>query len=249
VNQPQRISVIGSLISVCDSHQALDLLEQRLGDGGGGYVCFTNAHTAVTGQHDARFQAVTNNSLLSVADGMPVYWVGKLKGASELGHVAGPDFMPRALNRFADRRHFFYGSTPEVLVALEAGLRKRIPGLNICGALSPPFRPLTPQEIEDNYRVIRQSGAELVWVGLGAPKQELWMAEAWQALRPAILLGVGAAFDFHSGTVRRAPQSWRFVGAEWLYRLLQEPRRLWKRYLVTNALFVYYSLRDTVSSE
>jgi N-acetylglucosaminyldiphosphoundecaprenol N-acetyl-beta-D-mannosaminyltransferase len=249
VSDPVRIGVIGSQISVCDSRSALDRLDERLRQGGGGYVCFTNAHAAVTGRQDARLRDVTNNSLLSVADGKSVYWLGRLKGARGIGHVAGPDFMPLALARFAERRHFFYGSTPEVLTALVAALRKRIPDLNICGTLSPPFRSLTPDETADIYRQIKQSGAEFVWVGLGAPKQEFWMADAWQFLQPAILLGVGAAFDFHAGTLRRAPHTWRLVGTEWLYRLLQEPQRLWKRYLVTNSLFIYYSFRDALIGE
>jgi len=247
VSHPPRICVIGSQISICDSRTALDQLDERLRQGGGGYVCFTNAHAAVTGRHDARLRAVTNDSLLSVADGMSVYWLARLKGASNIGHVAGPDFMPLALTRFADRQHFFYGSTPEVLAALVAALRTHIPGINICGTLSPPFRPLTPIETADMCRQILQSGAQFVWVGLGAPKQEFWMSEVWQSLQPAILLGVGAAFDFHAGTVRRAPRPWRLVGTEWLYRLFQEPRRLWKRYLVTNILFIYYSFRDAFS--
>jgi N-acetylglucosaminyldiphosphoundecaprenol N-acetyl-beta-D-mannosaminyltransferase len=225
----------------------LDLLADRLQHGGGGYVCFTSAHGAVMGRRDLRFRAVINGSWLSVADGTPVYWAGKFHGASGLGHIPGPDLMPRALRRFADRRHFFYGSTPETLAKLAQALRSQIPGLNICGVLSPPFRQLTQQEIEEHYEQIRRSGADFVWVGLGAPKQELWMAESWQSLEPAILMGVGAAFDFSAGTLRRAPAIFRRTGCEWLYRLFQEPRRLWKRYMVITAMFTYYSFRDALS--
>jgi N-acetylglucosaminyldiphosphoundecaprenol N-acetyl-beta-D-mannosaminyltransferase len=249
VTFPRRISVIGSQISVCDSRGALDKLDDCLRRCDGGYVCFTNAHAAVIGRHDARFRAVTNSSLLSVADGKSVYWMGRVKGASGIGHVAGPDFMPQALVRFADRPHFFYGSTPEVLSALVSALTTQIPGLNVCGTLSPPFRSLAPEETTEIYRQIRKSGAEFVWVGLGAPKQEFWMAEAQRFLQPAILLGVGAAFDFHAGTLRRAPRTWRLFGTEWLFRFFQEPRRLWKRYLVTNTLFIYYSVRDALIRE
>jgi N-acetylglucosaminyldiphosphoundecaprenol N-acetyl-beta-D-mannosaminyltransferase len=245
MNTARRVSVLGSKISICNTESALQLLEQRLQEGHGGYVCFTSAHGAVMGRRDARFRSITNNSFLSVADGKPIYWTGRLKGAP-LGHTPGPDFMPKALARFAHRRHFFYGSTPPVLAALVERMQRQIPGLNVCGTLSPPFRALTAQETEAIREQIKSSGAEFVWIGLGAPKQELWMADAWQPLRPAILMGVGAAFDFHAGTLKRAPLPLRRVGLEWLYRLSQEPGRLWKRYLHTNSLFLYYSLREAV---
>jgi len=187
---------------------------------------------------------VTNGSFLSVADGKSVYWLGRLKGVSNIGHVPGPDFFISALRKFPQQRHFFYGSTPAVLESLLQSLRKRIPNLNICGSLSPPFRPLTQDEVREGYARIREASPDFIWVGLGAPKQELWMAESWQLLKPAILFGVGAAFDFHAGSVRRAPPALRLVGLEWLYRLVQEPQRLWKRYLISNTLFVYYSFQD-----
>jgi N-acetylglucosaminyldiphosphoundecaprenol N-acetyl-beta-D-mannosaminyltransferase len=133
-----------------------------------------------------------------------------------------------------------------VLESLLRSLRKRIPGLNICGSLSPPFRPLTQDEAREGYAQIRQTNPDFIWVGLGAPKQELWMAQSWQLLQPAILFGVGAAFDFHAGYVQRAPSVMRLIGFEWLYRFLQEPQRLWKRYLISNTLFVYYSFRDAL---
>jgi N-acetylglucosaminyldiphosphoundecaprenol N-acetyl-beta-D-mannosaminyltransferase len=155
--------------------------------------------------------------------------------------------MMATLRRFPRRRHFFYGSTPAVLATLQVALLRLIPDLNICGACSPPFRALSEAEQQRDLQSIRESGAEFVWVGLGAPKQERWMAGNWQSLCPAILLGVGAAFDFHAGNVRRAPGVLRVLGLEWLYRLAQEPRRLWKRYLVTNSLFMFYLILDAVT--
>jgi N-acetylglucosaminyldiphosphoundecaprenol N-acetyl-beta-D-mannosaminyltransferase len=243
---PPRVSVIGSQISVCDRAGALQVLRDALTSGQGGYMCFTSVHGTVMGRQDARFLSVTNNSLLSVADGKPVYWVGRCGGGPGIGHLPGPDFMPRVLESFADKGHFFYGSTPEVLEALVQRLRSCIPGIKICGTLSPPFRQLSSEEIAANYAQIRASGAAFVWVGLGAPKQEYWMADSWQQLSPAILMGVGAAFDFNACTLRRAPLFWRRLGLEWLYRLSQEPRRLWKRYLVITTSFAYFVLRDSV---
>lgn len=243
---PERIALLRFRITQCDAPAGLRLIGERLQTGEGGYICFTNAHAAVMCCQDAKFCAVTNDSFMSVADGKPVYWAARLKGGA-LGHMPGPDFMLRVLREFPQRRHFFYGSAPKVLAALTDSLQSSIPQLNVCGTLSPPFRVLTPEEIQANYQTIRDSKADFVWVGLGAPKQELWMAEAWQSLRPAILLGVGAAFDFHAGAVRRAPALFRFLGLEWLFRLLQEPKRLWRRYLVTNTLFIYYLVRDSLS--
>jgi N-acetylglucosaminyldiphosphoundecaprenol N-acetyl-beta-D-mannosaminyltransferase len=244
----RRVSIIQSNISACDRAAALALLEHRLSNGGGGYVCFTNVHAAVTGRLDPAFRAVTNNSFLSLADGKPVYWAARAKGCASIGHVPGPDFMLAALTYFRDRRHFLYGSQPHVLERLVPALQAKVPGVNICGAISPPFRPLSEAEHAGYRRAIRDAKADFVWVGLGAPKQELWMAQASPHLPGTILLGVGAAFDFHAGTLRRAPGVLRHLGLEWLFRLLQEPRRLAKRYFVTNTLYLYYLAADTFAT-
>jgi N-acetylglucosaminyldiphosphoundecaprenol N-acetyl-beta-D-mannosaminyltransferase len=236
--------VLGSHVSRLDAAGALERVRRRPGEGGGGYVCFTNVHATVTGRQDPAFQAVTNESFLSLADGKPVYWLARLLGDRAVGHVPGPDFMLLALDRLRDQRHFFYGSTPRVLEQLKARMEERFPGLQVCGTLSPPFRPLTAADLAEHHAQIRASGAQYVWIGLGAPKQEMWMAANAQALQPAVLFGVGAAFEFHSGVTRRAPEAMRRLGLEWLFRLAAEPRRLWKRYLVTNTLFVSYAIRD-----
>lgn len=243
---PPRIDVLGSKISACDSQAALQLLEECTESKVGGFVCFTNVHAAVMGHREPEFRLITNSSLLSVADGKPVYWVARATGNSQVGHVAGPDFMLCALQRFPQFGHFFYGSTPQVLESLVASLQERIPGLKICGTFSPPFRPLNTDERLEVVRMIRATNAKFIWVGLGAPKQEKWMAEISDDLQPAILFGVGAAFDFHAGVLQRAPKWLRRTGLEWLYRLTQEPKRLWKRYLITNTLFVYYLIRRKI---
>jgi N-acetylglucosaminyldiphosphoundecaprenol N-acetyl-beta-D-mannosaminyltransferase len=244
MNLPSRVSVIQSQISICDASQAMSLVEAGLKMRVGGYVCFTNVHTTVMGRRDGDIRTITNNSFLSLADGKPIYWLGRAKAGTALGHAPGPDFMLAALQRFAQRPHFFYGSSPQVLERLTAQLRQRIPGLNICGSFSPPFRAMTDADKAEHCEMIRRSGAEFVWVGLGAPKQERWMAQSWQALRPAMLFGVGAAFDFHAGSLRRAPRAMRSLGLEWFHRLLQEPERLARRYLVTNGLFLWYVAQE-----
>lgn len=238
-----RIGILGSEISACDRDTAFRAVLTRLGEGAGGYVCFSNVHTVVMGRQDPGFRAVTNGSFLSVADGKPIYWVGHSRD-HRLGHVPGPDFFLHALQALPERRHFLYGSTPATLEALRTRMEAAIPGLKFCGVLSPRFGALTAEELAEHYRAIRESGAEFVWVGLGAPKQERWMAEAQGHLAPAVLFGVGAAFDFHAGTVQRAPELLRTLGLEWLHRLLQEPGRLWRRYLVANSRFIYYLLTD-----
>ncbi len=244
---PARIDVLGSAITALDMEQALRAVEERLADGRGGYVCFTNVHAVVSARQDSDFRDATNGSFMSLADGKPVFWVARSRGNRSIGHTPGPDFMLEALRRFPRRRHFFYGSTPAVLDKLVERLRIQIPGLSVCGSLSPPFGIPSEAEAERHRLAIRAAGAEFVWVGLGAPKQERWMSRNAATLSPAVLFGVGAAFDFHAGTVSRAPPFMRRLGLEWLYRLAAEPRRLWRRYLFTNGMFVAYVLRDRLS--
>jgi N-acetylglucosaminyldiphosphoundecaprenol N-acetyl-beta-D-mannosaminyltransferase len=184
---------------------------------------------------------------MSMPDGKPLSIVARLSNIKDMSQVAGPDFMLEMLDKHRALRHFFYGSTEETLRLLGERLRERFPGLNIAGTFSPPFRSLQPQETNQITATINQAKPDIIWVGLGAPKQEYWMADNWEQLRPAILMGVGAAFDFHAGTLARAPEWMRMASIEWLYRLLQEPRRLWKRYLVTNSLFLYYLIIYAVS--
>src|SRR5690606_11237565 len=241
---PARADVLGSRISLCDRDGALEAIERSLAAGEGGYVCFSNAHTVMEGRRDPGFRAITNGSLLSLADGRPVYWVNRWRWRNAAGHVPGPDFFAYALAQRPGRRHFLYGSTPENLERLEAQIRRDFPDAVVCGTFSPPFRPLTEADRQEHAQMIRAAGAEYVWVGLGAPKQERWMAEMAAALRPAVLFGVGAAFDFQSGRVQRAPESMRRLGLVWLHRLGQEPRRLWRRYLVTKSLFLWHLATD-----
>lgn len=234
----ERVPVLGSLISDCDCESGLRILDPATRGSRGGYVCFTNVHTAVLGHEDLAMRSITNQSLLSMADGKPIYWVARARGAKRVDHCPGPDFFIEVLKRYPQAGHFFYGSSPEVLNRLTRNLVDLVPGVVVSGSMSPPFRELSEAERMSHYEVIRQSGAAFVWVGLGAPKQERWMSDAWKELGPCVALGVGAAFDFLAGEVRRAPATMGRMGLEWLYRLAQEPRRLWRRYLVTNTKFV-----------
>lgn len=222
-----------------------DTLE-RVGEGLGGYVCFANVHSTVIAAMDPRLREIINNSFLTLPDGKPLAVVAKLKGYLTVDQVPGPDFMPTLIHHSKDLRHFFYGSTTAVLNALTSNLKQKFPHAIIVGSYSPPFHTSHHSESMAIIELINNTKPDIVWVGLGAPKQEYWIADNWQKLRPAILMGVGAAFDFHANTKKRAPVWMRRLGLEWLHRLAHEPKRLWRRYLVTNSLFIYYLIRDSL---
>jgi N-acetylglucosaminyldiphosphoundecaprenol N-acetyl-beta-D-mannosaminyltransferase len=209
------------------------------------YVVLANVHVVVTASQEPDFGAAVAAADLATPDGAPVAWMlGKLRGTPQ-GRVSGPDLTMALLDRCAAEALpvYFFGSSEATLKALETNLKIAIPNLNVAAFESPPFRPLTPQEDDDVVARINASGAGLVFVGLGCPKQEFWM-QAHRGQINAVMLGVGAAFDFHAGTVARAPLWMRDNGLEWLHRLASEPRRLWKRYLVTNTLFVWGAVRQ-----
>lgn len=208
-------------------------------------VCFTNAHSLVTAHRDAHLARALADANLCLPDGAPVAWMAARLLGRPQPRVPGPDLMEAYLSDAARRGEpvFLYGGSPQGLQALQSRLAQACPGLVIAGACSPPFRPLTPEEDDEITRCINDSGAKTVWVGLGCPKQELWMHEHRSKVR-AVMLGVGAAFDFHAGTVARAPAWMHGAGLEWLHRLSREPRRLWRRYLVTNSLFIGLALRQ-----
>jgi N-acetylglucosaminyldiphosphoundecaprenol N-acetyl-beta-D-mannosaminyltransferase len=243
-----RTDVIGCPIMAVTLQEALASLTSRVRDGTGGYICFVNVHTAVLGRQDAEFRRILEHSMMNLPDGWPLAMVGRRKGMRELKRVSGADFLAAVLGAKAKSplKHYFYGGRPEVLESLVAQLRQRYPQADIVGSESPPFRKLNAQETREARQRIVDRGANLVWVGLGAPKQERWMADNWRQLNPSLLLGVGAAFDFHAGFRKRAPRWMREIGLEWLHRFIQEPGRLGKRYVYSNTWFVYYLLQDAI---
>lgn len=209
------------------------------------YVCFCNVHMVVTAKTEDDFAPVLSGADLVLPDGMPIAVSVRRKRGCDQERVPGPDFMLRCCARAASEGVpvYFYGGTEETLRLLVGRLGRDYPGLRVAGACSPPFRPLSAEEEAEAVAAINASGAGLVFMGLGCPKQETWMARN-SARISAVLLGVGAAFDFAAGTKERAPLWMQRNGLEWLYRLLKEPRRLWRRNLVTNSLFLYHSLRE-----
>ncbi len=212
------------------------------------YVCLCNVHGVVSAVARRALRKAINGADMAAPDGKPVAVALALQGFQGQPRISGPELMWECCARAADRGTsiFLYGGTPEKLALLIDRLQAAFPKLKIADAYSPPFRSLNDEEDLEVVRRINASGAGLVFVSLGCPKQELWMA-AHKGRVSAVMLGVGAAFDFHSGTVKRAPPWMRKVGLEWLSRLLQEPKRLWRRYLVTNAVFLVYMLWRTPS--
>ena len=213
------------------------------------YVSLCNVHSVVTTTRDPEFKIVINNADMSAPDGAPVAWALRHLGYTSQQRISGPDLMWRYLSR-AERLGqsvFFYGSTDATLDKLKKSVARQFPQLLVCGTCSPSFQTQTAEEDVAEVEAINRSGANVVFIGLGCPKQERWMAAHCGRIH-AVMIGVGAAFDYHAGTVRRAPIWWQEHGLEWLYRLYSEPRRLFKRYLVTNTLFVIGIVRQLLAS-
>jgi len=204
------------------------------------YVVAANVHVVMTGYWDSQYQQVLNNAKLLTPDGMPLVWGLRLLGAKQATRVYGPDLMLALCDRVARVKVpiYLYGGTETMLEKLVTNLTTRFPELIIAGSYSPPFRPLTSEEEAQDRERITTSGAKIVFIGLGCPKQEQWMARQ-QGKLPAVMIGVGAAFSFYSGEVSQAPRWMMSCGLEWLYRFSQEPKRLWQRYLVNNPTFVF----------
>lgn len=214
------------------------------------YICVCNVHSVVSTTLDPELRAAVNGADMSTPDGAPVAWVMRRLGFPYQERINGPDLMWRYLG-VAERLGqtvFLYGSTEATLARLRESMAVSFPRLIVAGTLSPPYRLLSASEAEDEVRVINGSGANVLFVGLGCPKQEKWMA-ARRGRINALMIGVGAAFDYHSGTTRRAPLWMQRKGLEWLYRLCAEPRRLFKRYLITNTLFVIGVARQLITGK
>lgn len=237
-------AVLGSKIDALPWEAALERVLAWARERESRYVTLCNVHVVVTASRDAAYRNLINASDMAAPDGAPVAWMLRRQGFARQPRISGPDLMWALCERCAAEgvSVYCYGSTDATLDLLAQRLRAAFPALKLTGE-SPPFRALTPEEDAAAVARINGSGAGIVFVGLGCPKQERWMA-AHRGHVKGVMIGVGAAFDFHAGTVKRAPQWMRKTGLEWLHRLVSEPRRLWMRYLVTNTLFIFGAVRQ-----
>lgn len=249
-----RTNILGVGVSAINMRMALETIDGWIATRSRGhYVCVTGVHGVMECQRDPSLRRIHNQASLVTPDGMPLVWINRLRGNGFVSRVYGPDLMlavcERGLDPGNDRpgyRHFLYGGNPGLAGQLSQRLQQRFPGLCIAGTLSPPFRALTPEEDAHIVDTINGAKPDIVWVGLSTPKQERWLEEHAASLQASALIGVGAAFDFLAGTKPQAPRWIQRSGFEWLFRLVSEPRRLWRRYLVNNPQFVLLSLAQAL---
>ena len=236
-------NILGVNIAAIDMKWLLDFTNQYIKELSGDYMCVSNVHTTVTAFEDKSYCDIQNSGIMAIPDGGPLSTVGQKRGFKNMKRTAGPSYMDEILKISAQKgyRHYFYGSTEKTLEKLYKMLQHNYPGLNIVGMYSPPFRPLTNTEDRVVVEKINETKPDFVWIGLGAPKQEFWMAEH-QGKINGFMVGVGAGFDYFAGNISRAPIWMQKYNLEWLYRLLQDPKRLFWRYWHTNIKFIWNAI-------
>lgn len=237
-------NILGVNIAAINMKWLIDYLIQNIKILSGDYITVANVHTTVMAYENSEYRQIQSEGIMAIPDGGPLSSVGRKRGCENMSRTTGPDLMGEIfkLSSKMGYRHYFYGSTEETLQMLHMKLEKTYPGLDIVGMHAPPFRPVTEEEDNQTIEIINQSVPDFVWIGLGAPKQEKWMAEH-QGKISGLMIGVGAGFDYFAGNIKRAPAWMQMHNLEWLYRLWQEPRRLFKRYLVTNTKFLWLAAR------
>jgi len=236
----ERVNILGVGVSAISRPRALGAVLQAIREKRRGYLTFTSMHGVMEAQRDETLRRVYNNAFLCAPDGMSVVWPAKWYASQPTDRVYGPDFMLDLCQASVPRgiRHFLYGGSDGVAAELRRKLCARFPGLEIVGTYEPPFRALTPEEECDLKRRISSAKPDVIWVGISTPKQDLFMAAYLDKLDVTLMAGVGAAFNFHAGRVKQAPVWMQRSGLQWLYRLCQEPRRLWRRFILQNAQYV-----------
>ncbi|MBI4308797.1 MAG: WecB/TagA/CpsF family glycosyltransferase [Candidatus Omnitrophica bacterium] len=239
----ERIDILGVRVSAVNLGLACAEIEGWVKARRKAYVCVAPVSTIVECNRDSAYRDIVNAADMVTPDGMPVVWLAKAKGCPHVGRAYGPDLM-RALCGRSGLRHYFFGGTSQAIGHLEQCLKKELSGINIVGMVSPPFRPTAQMEDQKVIAAINQSMPDILWVGLGSPKQDFWMRLHRDCLDVPVMVGVGAAFDFLAGLKPQAPRWMQRRGLEWLFRLICEPRRLWKRYLIGNSLFLFYLIKE-----
>lgn len=238
----EHADVLGVKVSAINMDRAVELADLWVATGSPGYICVTGVHGVMEAQSDSELRRILNHAFLNTPDGMPMLWIGRLQGFRQMDRVYGPDFMAAMCRLSVERgyRNFLYGGNPGVAELLSEMLQKKFLGLQVVGTYTPPFRSLTAEEEEEFSDRVRQSRPHILWVGLSTPRQEQFMAQYVDRLEVPLLAGVGAAFDYHTGRIRECPNWIKRAGLQWLHRLMQDPRRLWRRYLRNNPAFLWH---------
>lgn len=236
-------NIMGVNIAAINMKWLLQFTEKNIKDLSGDYMCVSNVHTTVTSFEDKNYCAVQNGGIMAIPDGGPLSSVGRKNGYMNMERTTGPSYMEEVFKNSVKNgyRHYFYGSTDSTLKKLQQALLKKYPGIQIVGMYSPPFRSITLEEDIDIVKKINETNSDFIWVGLGAPKQENWMAVHQGSIK-GFMVGVGAGFDYFAGNINRAPEWMQKSNLEWVYRLVQDPKRLFKRYLVTNTKFIWNAI-------
>lgn len=232
-------NILGVNINVTNMEDTVKIITENLDDIKGDYICVSNVHTTVMSYEDECYRDIQNSGFMALPDGKPLSVVSKKRGFSKAERVTGPDLMEEIFKISEERgyKHYFYGSTKETLNRLDKKLKEKYPKMKIVGMYSPPFRKLTEEENKEIEENLNKINPDFIWVGLGAPKQEIWMSEHKNKVN-GLMIGVGAGFDYHAENISRAPKWMQRMSLEWLYRLCQDPKRLFKRYFKTNLKFI-----------
>jgi len=244
-----RINFFGTWIDHQNETLQIEQITQFVQSNKAHFVTYSNVHVVVTAHKDAALRQAVNEADIASPDGKPIEFVARAKGLKSFRRCTGPDMMLAVLKESEAKGYtnYFYGSTQDTLDKLKDRLMRHYPNLKILKMVSPPFRPMTEEEDQRIIEEMNTLSPDLIWVGLGAPKQEQWMYQKRSQIKRGVMLGVGAAFDFHTQKIKRAPAWMQNAGLEWFHRLLSEPKRLFKRYLVTNTLFMVYLFKYGVS--
>ena len=234
--------ILKTNISVTNMEETVAYINAHIEELRGKYICVSNVHTTVMAYENEHYRNIQNKAALALPDGGPLSSYSRRHGYKEARRVTGPDLMLELFKISPEYgyRHFFYGSMQETLDQIRQVMERDYPKTQVVGMYSPPFRKLSEEEDAKTIQIINEARPDFIWVGLGAPKQEEWMYEHQNQVN-GIMLGVGAGFDYLAGYIKRAPMWMQKISMEWFYRLLQEPSRLWKRYIVTNAKFIHFT--------
>lgn len=246
----QHCEILKTNINVTNMSDTIKYIDGHLDDLRGKYICVSNVHTTVMSYENEEYRKIQNGAAMALPDGAPLSSYSRRKGYKQAQRVTGPDLMLElfAISKEKGYRHYFYGATEETLQSMKEVLERDYPGIQIAGMYAPPFRALTPQEDAQVVAKINESRPDFIWIGLGAPKQEEWMYQHMGQLQ-GVLIGVGAGFDYLAGYIKRAPRWMQRMSLEWLYRLLQDPKRLWRRYFTSNVKFICLTRMDKKQRE